>query len=182
MGLRDWFRGHKVSDLAKEHFEKGVRLGGEGKLQQAILEFSSALNSSPSFVEAHLKRANTYLLLEQYHEAISDFSEILSAKPRLVKALAGRALAYVSKAKEIFEHHLKTGGKEYQLNWEEINMPMDKLLRSIAPEKAMWIKITNTLRDLLTRAEKDAETAIKIDPTNKIAHLVLKDLSKYDWH
>jgi len=178
MRFLDWFRWSKGgSDAARKHFEEGLRLGRQGKWQEAISKFSGALDSCPSFVEARIARANAYFLLEEWNDAIADFSEFLSTNPRSVEALVGRASTYAAKAADIAVRYQKAGGKQYCHTFEELNMPMNELLRSVAPDKAMWIRTTNTLMELQFAARKDVEEVIKIDPNNRMAKELMRDLS-----
>lgn len=178
MRFCNWVGGRKGSDSAREHFEKGIDLESKGKLNESIECFSKALILSPSVIEARLARADDYSLLREWDEAIADFSEVLSSKPKSLEALEGRALAYASKDNEIVERYERAGGKQYRLNFEELDMPRDNLLRSVAPDKAMWIRTTFELMELRSAARKDAEEAIRLDPSNNVMHQLLKELSE----
>src|SRR3972149_9114114 len=164
MGIFSWFNSLRRVNSSADYYQKGLHLGRQKKLREAVDHFTEALKISPSFVQARIARANTYFLMEEWDQAISDFSTILEAYPGSVDALIGRASIYASKAASLVERYNKMGGKQYQLSFEEINMPMNQLLKSVNPEKAMWIRLTNTLMELQFAVKQDAEKAIKLDP------------------
>ena len=143
MSFFHWFSSLRREDSATEYYESGTRLAGEKKWQDAAAHFTKALELSPSFTQARFARANAYFLMEEWDQAINDFSHILEVNPRSVDALIGRASAYTSKAASLAERYQKREGKQYQLSFEELTMPMDELLKSVSPEKALWIRTTN---------------------------------------
>ncbi len=178
MAFRDWIFGSSDRDKATRQFEEGLRLGRKGNWQEAASRFFKALELRPSFIEARIARADACFLLQDWDEAISEFSRVLSEKPHLIKALVGRAATYASKAADIAERYQKAAGKQFQLSFEELIMPADKLLRSVAPDKAMWIRTTHALMELQCAARKDAEEVIRIEPQNTIARELLQNLNR----
>jgi tetratricopeptide (TPR) repeat protein len=177
MSFSRWFGGLGREDQATKHYEKGLRLGREKKWQDAAVHFTKTLEISPSFVQARFARANAYFHMEEWDQTISDFSHILETNPMSVDALVGRASAYASKAASLVERYHKTGGKQYRLSFEEFTMPIDQLLKSVSPEKALWIRTTNVLMELQAAAKRDAEEVLKSDPNNQLAHELLRNLS-----
>ena len=178
MSFVHWFRGsNRRADSGKEHYETGLRLGRENKWRDAVDYFTKALGISPFFVQARFARANAYFLIEEWDQAISDFSHILLGNPKSVEALLGRASSYASKAASMVERYQKTSGKQCRLSFEELDMPMDQLLKSVSPEKALWIRTTNSIMELQAAAKKDAKEILELDPMNQLAQELLKNLS-----
>jgi tetratricopeptide (TPR) repeat protein len=176
MGIFRWFNRLGRVELAAEHYKAGLSLGRQKKWHDAVLHFTKALEISPSFAQARIARANTYFLMKEWDQAINDFTHILRTNPKLIDALIGRASAYASKAASLVERYSKTEGKQYELSFEELTMPMNQLLKSVSPEKALWIRTTNVLMELQANAKKDAEEVLKCDPQNKFAQELLRNL------
>ncbi|MCX5893304.1 MAG: tetratricopeptide repeat protein [Deltaproteobacteria bacterium] len=179
MGFLIWLRSFGKRERAERYQKNGLRLCRQKEWSRAISEFSKALGLSSSLEEARFGRANAYFMLGDWDEAIADFSKLLQNDPHSTKALLGRASSYLSKAGEIAERFRKAGGKHHDLTFEEMTMPMNKLLKSVPPEKAMFIRTTNMLMELEFIAKKDLEHTLKLEPGNKLAQSLLNDLNRF---
>jgi tetratricopeptide (TPR) repeat protein len=175
MRFLNWFNIGRTTPTS--YYQTGLRLAREKRWGEAVTCFSTALAINPSSLSARLARANAYFLMEEWDQAIADFSHILQSNGQSVEALVGRASTYMSKASNIVERYRKGGGKQYDLSFEELTTPMDDLMRSVSPEKALWIRITNAMMDLQAAAKKDAEEALRCDPQNRLAQELLRSLS-----
>jgi len=178
MGILQRFFGFRQTDSAAKHYQKGFQLGKQEKWPEAAAEFTRALHISPTLVQARYSRGCTYFQMEEWDQAIRDFSTVIESNPRQVEALVNRASAAVFKAKDLPERYFKSGGKQYQLTFEELNMPTGQLLRSISPEKALWIRTNDATMELQLSAKRDAEAALKLDPKNVPARQWLGDLAR----
>jgi tetratricopeptide (TPR) repeat protein len=174
----NWFSKSESSGVAKEHFRKGMELAHNERWSEAIAQFSKAVDLNPSFTEALLKRGSAYCSNGQFDEAIEDFSKVLSINSTLPEACEGRAWVYTLKAWELSERFHKAGGKQFRLSFEELTMPMNKLLDSCSPDKKMWLRTTNELMELQYQAKLDAERALKLNPNNERMRQLLRHLSK----
>ncbi len=54
---------------AKEHFESGMKAFRTEKYEEALSEFSKALDENPNKAEYYIEQGHTYIALEQYDEA-----------------------------------------------------------------------------------------------------------------
>ena len=69
------------SGEAEEHFDTGVGLQQEGKLQEAIAEFDEAVRLDPEFALAFINRGKAFLDMDQPQRALEDFDEAVRLDP-----------------------------------------------------------------------------------------------------
>jgi hypothetical protein len=61
---------------------------------QAITDANSALQANPNDFDAHVKRADAYMVIFRADKAIEDYSAALAARPNSAAVLRKRAAAY----------------------------------------------------------------------------------------
>lgn len=71
----------------------------ESDIQNALADYSHAIQAAPDFEVAYEQRARLYLMLEEYDHVVSDASRALELDPSLRGAYLWRATAYVSLGK-----------------------------------------------------------------------------------
>ncbi len=76
------------------HYDSGVAYYNKGQYDEAISDFTKALEINPKFAEAHYYRGIAYAKKGQYEEAISDYNKALEINPRYALAYYGRGLVY----------------------------------------------------------------------------------------
>jgi tetratricopeptide (TPR) repeat protein len=69
------------NDTAKELYDKATSLFYKSKLNEAIILYSQAITTDPSYVNAYFKRGLCYGLLGKYTEAKNDAQAILKLEP-----------------------------------------------------------------------------------------------------
>ncbi len=84
---------------AKQHYNKGVEYGQQGRFDDAIAEYSKAIELDPNFAEAYSNRGNAYRALGEIQRAIADYAEAILLNPQDAGTYASRALAYTSLGK-----------------------------------------------------------------------------------
>ena len=60
-----------------EHLRKGDSYADGGKLNEAIAEYTKAIELKPNFVEAYNNRASVYTEMGEYEKAVADCDKIL---------------------------------------------------------------------------------------------------------
>ncbi len=75
------------------HKKQALALARKGQYDEAITEFTKALEANPRDSEAHNSRGSTYTLKGQYEQALDDFTKALELNPKYAKAYYNRALA-----------------------------------------------------------------------------------------
>jgi tetratricopeptide (TPR) repeat protein len=69
-------------DVRKQkYFQSGQRYFEEGKYREAMIEFVNALKIDPSYAEAHLQLAESYLHLQQGNRAYEEFVRTVELQP-----------------------------------------------------------------------------------------------------
>jgi tetratricopeptide (TPR) repeat protein len=69
------------------HLNRGVTSHDKGQLDQAISDFTKALEINPRLAEAYYNRGIVYSEKGQLDQAISDFTKALEINPRLARPL-----------------------------------------------------------------------------------------------
>jgi Zn-dependent protease len=90
------------------HYNRGNILAEEGQYDQAIPEFTKALEINPMYIEAYLNRGAAYIATGQYDEALSDFNKVIEIEPGHAEAYKNRGIAFFHK-------------KEYDKAWENVH-------------------------------------------------------------
>ena len=82
---------------AAEHNEQGITLTNEGKYNEAIAEFSKAIELDQNFTEAYSGRGMAYRKNGQNDLAIVDYNKAIELDPKYAIAYNNRGVAYYSK-------------------------------------------------------------------------------------
>ncbi len=67
----------------EEPFKKGVTLFNEGQLDEAIVEFTKAIEIDPNHAWAYVNRANAYAEKGEYKKAMTDLEKVLDLSKEL---------------------------------------------------------------------------------------------------
>jgi tetratricopeptide (TPR) repeat protein len=93
---QDWIIKMKV-DLAKAHYNQGVKYQRNGQDGEAISEYTKAIEIDPDFAEAYYARGFAYAHGQgEYGKAILDFTKAIVLAPT-PEAYIGRGAAYRQK-------------------------------------------------------------------------------------
>jgi protein O-mannosyl-transferase len=71
---------------------RGNALMGEQKVDEALSDFSHAIELKPTFTQAYYNRGSALLNVKRYQEALKDFNSCIRLDSTYVKALGNRAL------------------------------------------------------------------------------------------
>jgi tetratricopeptide (TPR) repeat protein len=85
---------------AKQHYDKGVEYGQQGRFDEAIAEYTKAILLDSSLAEAYSNRGNAYRALGEVQRAIADYAEAILLDPQDAGTYASRALAYTALGKD----------------------------------------------------------------------------------
>ena len=92
---------------ATAYYNQGRAYGQKGQYDQAISDYSKAIEIDPKFATAYNNRGIAYRQKGQYDQAISDYNKALEINSTDAWAYSSRGVAYYSK-------------KEYDKSWEDI--------------------------------------------------------------
>jgi len=70
-----------VPEAAKQALALGVKLAGEGKVEEAVENMHKAVKIFPDYFDAHLELGNIFLKTEQFNEAITELDLARQVNP-----------------------------------------------------------------------------------------------------
>src|SRR5205085_10755161 len=82
------------SDVSN-HVNKGVELAQQHKYEEAIKEFTTAIEANPKSAKAYLNRGTAYRALQKYDEAMADFAKAIEIAPKEEMGYLERAQTFV---------------------------------------------------------------------------------------
>jgi spermidine synthase len=85
-----------IAYVAEAFLEKGTIYGMHGQYQQAIINFSKAIELNPNYAMAYNNRGYAYNRLGHYQLAIKDFNKVISLKSDYANAYNNRGISYTS--------------------------------------------------------------------------------------
>ena len=71
---------------AEKHYNKGVEYAEEGRLDDAIAEYTKAIELDPDLAEAHFSRGYAYYKLGESQRAVEGYNEAIELDPDLAEA------------------------------------------------------------------------------------------------
>jgi len=92
---------------AKFYFNRGFEYAKKGKLDQAIADYTKALELNPKFDWAYYNRGNAYEKKGRHARAIADYTKVIELNPRYAAAYNNRAIAYYHQ-------------KDYDKAWKDV--------------------------------------------------------------
>ncbi len=84
-------------ETAEEIMSRGIEYANKGNYDQAILDYSKAIELSPNYVPAYNSRGNAYQNKGNLDQAILDYSKAIELSPNYVPAYNSRGNAYQNK-------------------------------------------------------------------------------------
>lgn len=86
-----------VSPWNKPPRNRGNAYADQGQHDQAIRDYTKALEINPKHVVAYFNRGNSYCEKGQYDRAINDFTKAFEINPKYGEAYLNRGIAYAKK-------------------------------------------------------------------------------------
>lgn len=83
-----------VNKTARIFFERGNAYTQIGNFEDAVKDFTEAINSDPQFADAYYSRGRVLGRLGKHEQAIDDFTKAISLNPENANAYADRGAAY----------------------------------------------------------------------------------------
>jgi tetratricopeptide (TPR) repeat protein len=108
------FYGIKCPRDPEAYLNRGITYGEKGQLDQAILDFTKALEINSRFGDAYYNRGLAYNKKGRYDLAISDLNKALEINPGLAEAYNSRGYAYQNKAQ--YDQAISDLNKALELN------------------------------------------------------------------
>jgi tetratricopeptide (TPR) repeat protein len=93
--MKPWRR--VARPMAVSAVGRGDTATNEGRNEQALEEYATAIRIAPEYARAHFNRGLLYVKVGDYDKAIADFSEVIRLRPTDARAYSNRSLAYSKK-------------------------------------------------------------------------------------
>lgn len=78
------------------HMVRGVVFMSAGQFDDAVAQFSAAIELAPDFAEAWNKRATVHYLMNQHDRSMQDIRQTLALEPRHFGAISGMGLIFLA--------------------------------------------------------------------------------------
>lgn len=140
---------------AVEYFERAHQHYENGRYDDAIVDYSEALDRQPNFIIAYNNRGNAHHQIGDYDRAIVEYSHALHRQPDLAEAYYNRGLTY----------HYRESYKQAIADYNEAIRLKPKYLKA-------YIGRGNTykVRGDYDRAITDYTKALRLKPTSELAY------------
>lgn len=152
-----------AQDKIDTHMRQGIMLHDEGKLDEAIEEFTKVLEINPKSPIANYEIGFTYFEKQEYPNAIKHMNVVLKAKDEQIKPMAylvkASAIDNMGNAKEaikIYKKTIKEFGESFLVRYN--------------------MGITYYKQGDLTNAEDSFLKAIELNPTHASSHFQLASI------
>lgn len=142
----------KIEAETAIHLFKGISFADIVKHDQAVEEFTKAIEISPRFVDAYLFRGLSYDVRCQYNQAIKEFTKAIEINPR--DAMAYNARGFTYRKMDQYDLAIKDYTKSIEINPSDVTAYINRGL--VYDDKGQ--------RD---QAIKDYTKAIEINPICK---------------
>jgi tetratricopeptide (TPR) repeat protein len=83
-----------TNEMALLWFERGSAYVQAGDYEDAVKDFTQAINSDPNYADAYYSRGRVLGSLGKHEQAIGDFTQALALNPKNASAYADRGAAY----------------------------------------------------------------------------------------
>jgi cellulose synthase operon protein C len=153
-------------NVRKQKFlESGNRYRDEGKLREAVIQYSNAIQVDSRFAEAHFQLGETYLKLRDANHAYTEFSRTVDLAPDNYQARTELADMLVSVR--------NPDGSPNQDYLKQARIQLD-ILREKQPDSAdthlVWANYY-AAQDNLSAALQEMQKAVAADPTRSESYL-----------
>jgi len=105
---------NKIKKETGAHIFKGVQYDDQGKYEQAINEFTRAIEINPGYADIYNKRGLSYYNQEKYDQALRDYNKAIEINPRYTDAFNNRGIVYYQQ--EQYDQAISNYTKAIEIN------------------------------------------------------------------
>src|SRR5688572_10417897 len=73
---------YAANPTATGHATKGVQLAQQGAFDQAVEEFTKAIQADPNDARFYRDRGGVYLTMKRFQDAVNDFTKAIELSPK----------------------------------------------------------------------------------------------------
>lgn len=150
-------------ERARKHYNAGVELGSQGKMKEAIAEYTEAIGLDPRLAEAYNNRGSAYLNLGQHQRAIQDLNEAIRINPHLAEAYYTRGFAYLDLG-------------QHQLAIQDLNEAIR--FNSHYAQAYAVRALAHTLLNMDVEAQQDFDQAVRLGFAPSLLQAEIDELKK----
>jgi tetratricopeptide (TPR) repeat protein len=99
---------------AEDYFQQGLNNLKNSLTQEALQNFTNAINKNPNYLEAYFMRGSIYSDSGEYNNAISDYTSVLLINPKHIDACKQRGHIYAGQKK--YDHAILDYTRSIELN------------------------------------------------------------------
>jgi len=151
----EWNPASRVRDKALRHYNDGVELEAQGRMQDSIAAYSLAVRLDPTFARAYVNRGNVLYRLGQHIRAIQDSDEAIRLDPQRAIAYSNRGGAFMA-----------LGQLEKAIKDLDDAVRLDPELAIAYANRSAAFLAQNRFEEAL----QDSDEAIRLDPNLAIAY------------
>ncbi len=104
----------KIKRETAIHLFKGTSYANKGQFDQAISDYTNAIEINPKYAEAYYARGIVYYDQGEYDQAISDFTKAIEINPKFAEAYYNRGIVY--KNKDQYDQAISDYTKALEIN------------------------------------------------------------------
>ena len=78
--------------IPRVYYDRGDTYGAKGEYDEAVGDFSKAIELNPEFTEVYAKCPLAYFRMGEFEPAIRDYDKVLELKPKFIEVYAARGI------------------------------------------------------------------------------------------
>ena len=178
-----------ITEIAREHLERGKMLAARKNYQAAIDEFSLAIKIDSQLIEPVVARGAAYQKSGDFDRAVADYSQVIEREPLNTLAVINRADIYCREKKDVdrafaeFQRFASLKDSDYlyeirgycyetQSKYDEALSDYNRALELDSKEPSTYFRrgVIYLRRSELDKAVQDFSENIRLEPNNGTAY------------
>jgi len=133
-------------------FAKAIGLYTDGKFEEALKFYNTAVLENPNFVHAKRGRARTLMQLGQYQQALDAFNEVLNLDPKSAVSFANRGI--LEDRMGLYDLAIEDYGKAIKMD-PQLGKGLDWFTRFLQNRKEEGQNLSERLKSLRSQRKEN---------------------------